>query len=80
MINYTLDEMALIFLSHFEFMTYNRSEKILNIFSSPKDLFSATKSDLQEIKQILKEYYDDFYNEYVSLDINDFCKKIANNR
>lgn len=78
MINYTLDEMALIFLSHFEFMTYNRSEKILNIFSSPKDLFSATKSDLQEIKQILKEYYDDFYNEFVSLDINDFCKKIAN--
>lgn len=77
MIDYSLDEMALIFLSHFEFMTFNRSEKILSLFDNPKDLLSASKDDLQEIKQILKEYYDDFYNEYANLDINNFCKKIS---
>ena len=60
--NYNRNEKALIFLSQFDFMTSSKFEKILEVFSCPKDIFDFTKNNVNCLKHILKDNYNILIN------------------
>ena len=70
MIEYSQDEKALIFLSQFEFMTHKRFQDILDEFESPKQIFDINLKNTKVLKNILKNYYEEFVNS-----LNNFNEK-----
>ncbi len=54
------DELALIFMSQFEFVTSQKFEQITNEFKTPSQIFDASKQELSKLKDILKNNYDIF--------------------
>ena len=70
--NYSENEKALIFLSQFDFMTNSKFEKVLEVFSNPKDIFTASSKELFALKDILKDKYEILLNEIVNYNEKEF--------
>ena len=59
MISYTDNEIALIFMSTFEFFTSKIFQKVCEAYNEPKNIFSATHNH-EVLKSILKSNYQTF--------------------
>lgn len=74
--DYCENEKALIFLSQFDFMSNSKFEKVLEVFSSPKDIFTASPKELFELKEVFKDKYEILVNEIVNFNEREFFKSL----
>lgn len=69
---YSEDEKALIFISHFDFMTSAKMEKVLSYLSNPKDIFTLSSDELFKFKDELKKNYEVFVDGITKYDESKF--------
>lgn len=73
---YSLDELAILWLDSFKFLDFSiKKNKILNLFSSPSELFKINNKK-QEVIEIVGE---ENYNDLIKNSNNDYVKNILSN-
>lgn len=77
MLKYSNDDLALMFLSQFDF-TYKKCTDILDNFNSAGDIFKASESELLELKDIIGDKYYDFVDALINFNSQMFLNKLEN--
>ncbi len=76
MITYTKNEISLMFMSQFDFITSAKFEKILEIFEEPKTIFEMETSQKSKIKDILKTKYELFLDGIDNFNEKEFVEAL----
>ena len=74
---YNQNEIALIFLSKFDFLTPTRFCKIMAQFKEIKDIFASNEQKLFDLKKILNDKYEILLNELSSQNANEYIDYLS---
>lgn len=76
MINYSKDEIALIFLSSLGFVTTAKFENVVDVFPNPGDIFNAQPKELAKLKEVFKNNYELFIEGLSRFNEKEFFDKL----